>query len=1203
MLAPKLRHPLTHRRSLHRTDPLTFGAGHSRRRTFGWLAGLLLFALLLHIPVANAQYFGQNKVNYRDFTWYFLKTEHFDIYYPQEYFEAGEFTGWEAEEALVAIEDSWNYTLEGRISIIVFPSHNSFQNNNVSGGTPSESTGGFTEFLKNRVVIPFQGSNSMFRHVIHHELTHAVMLRMLYGEGVQSILTGISRLPLPLWFIEGIAEYESRYGWGNEADMYLRDAIINDYLMPLDYLQGYFIYKGGQSLLYFLEERYGPEKVGELLRKVRSRRNFGTAVKDVLGYDLEELSERWHKHLKRQIWPTAAHFESPEDFAVRITDHEEWYNFVNTSPALSPEGDRLIMLSDKDDYMSMYLVNTVTGEVEEKVVSGGGGVYLFEQLLWLRPWIDWSPDGRSIAFVAEDGGEDALYTLNVDDGEITGEYKFGLDGLFSPSWSPDGSRILFSAYADGQTDLYVFNIGDVESLAKVTDDRYSDYDPEWGPNGDVLFISDRGDKLSASGTVLDLWEQNYEQHDVYMINLDTNTITRLTNDVYEDRSPSFTSREGVISFVSDRSGAYNLYMHDLNTDETWATTDILTGVFTPSWSDNGSVAFASFFNAGYDLYLYKNPFDEDRRKKPSLTYYQQKVRGIIKDSDDLEARMKAMTELAENGLNGPNGNPWLDQLTGGKPVEPGSPEEQEILEALGHEAIGDSVGTSMDTLAVEPETLLEKSPFDTAFAIGNGTVILDEDQLVVNEEDLNLDVSDSTVTDTSLTAHEAAQLDSTVAVNDTTEHEEKVRLVSGRRTRPAEEGASGTYRNFIFYPAGWSGSDDNDTELTDVEQDSILGADGRFIPRKYKLKFSPDIVSAAAGYSAFFGLQGYGQIMISDVLGNHVIFIGTDLYYNFENSNFNLYYYHLPERWDFGGGAFHNVYFFDGGDIRDRNWGASGTVSYPFSRYNRFDFSASLVNIDRDRWDYDRYDYIPDRKMHFILPSIAYVHDNTLWGWTGPLNGHRYRIGFAYSPDLDGEDPKTSKDLWGLDFQTVSLDARKYYHVGLDYSFAFRLSGAASFGQHPQTFFLGGVSNWINRRFEGGYIRDDIEDIYFSGFATPLRGADYYEDYGNRYVLLNNEFRFPLIRQVLFGWPLPFYFSNIRGAIFLDAGAVWSDDFFRFIDDPPDGNAQFDDFHMGYGWGFRANLGIFLLKWDMAWKNELDTVTKPRYYFSIGADF
>ena len=86
----------------------------------------------------------------------------------------------------------------------------------------------FTEFLKDRVVLQFQGSYADFRHLIHHELTHAVMLQMLYGHGVGSMVTGMARFQVPLWIMEGAAEYES-IGWDNESDMFMRDATINGY--------------------------------------------------------------------------------------------------------------------------------------------------------------------------------------------------------------------------------------------------------------------------------------------------------------------------------------------------------------------------------------------------------------------------------------------------------------------------------------------------------------------------------------------------------------------------------------------------------------------------------------------------------------------------------------------------------------------------------------------------------------------------------------------------------------------------------------------------------------------------------------------------------------------------------------------------------------------------------------------------------------
>ena len=54
---------------------------------------------------------------------------------------------------------------------------------------------------------------------------------------------------------------------------------------------------------------------------------------------------------------------------------------------------------------------------------------------------------------------------------------------------------------------------------------------------------------------------------------------------------------------------------------------------------------------------------------------------------------------------------------------------------------------------------------------------------------------------------------------------------------------------------------------------------------KYKIKFSPDLINGAAGYSTYFGLQGFTQILLSDMLGNHQIYIGTNLVFDLRNSN------------------------------------------------------------------------------------------------------------------------------------------------------------------------------------------------------------------------------------------------------------------------------------------------------------------------------
>ena len=165
----------------------------------------ILFILILSSQTIFGQSFGQNKVQYGNFDWKFIKSPHFNIYYYTEDIDLAEFTAEVAENAYEQISKHFRWNLKKPVSIVVYNSHKDFQQTNVTYSYLSEGIGGVTELFKNRVVIPFEGSYEQFRHVIHHELVHAVVNDMVYGGNIQSVVSGAQLLRLPLWVNEGIA--------------------------------------------------------------------------------------------------------------------------------------------------------------------------------------------------------------------------------------------------------------------------------------------------------------------------------------------------------------------------------------------------------------------------------------------------------------------------------------------------------------------------------------------------------------------------------------------------------------------------------------------------------------------------------------------------------------------------------------------------------------------------------------------------------------------------------------------------------------------------------------------------------------------------------------------------------------------------------------------------------------------------------------
>ncbi len=1018
---------------------------------------------------AFAQFFGKNKVQYTDFDWYYLQSEHFDVYFSEGGESIASFVAKVAEESYLELSKDFRYQLAARLTIIVYNSHNDFAQTNVDLSPSEESVGGFTEFLKNRVVIPYEGEWEKFRHVIHHEVTHAVMLQMVYGAGAQSIITGMAQLQLPLWLVEGLAEYESR-GWDIESDMFMRDATLNGYVPPVNYLYGYMSYKGGQSVLKFIADRYGREKIGELLGKIKINKSVEKGLKQSIGIDTEELTERWHLELKRLYWPDIEDRQEPSEFAKQLTDHEKYKNFINTNPTVSNRGDKIAFISDKDDYFDVYLKSAIDGRMLKKLVRGQRAGNL-EELHWLKgPSISFSPDDEQLVFTAKAGEEDALNFVDVREGEITKTITLQLDGIHNPAWSPSGNEIAFMGIKNGQSDIYCYDLEN-EKLKKITDDIFSNVEPKWSPDGKKLvFASDRGKYIDHVPQHLKPNHIDMKNYDIYEIQADGSGLKRLVSSKYSDTTPSYAPEGDKIVFVSERSGISNIYLKDLQSGKEWPITNVLTGIFQPSWGGNANrLAFVSFYKGGYDIFQLKNPLD----------------------------------------------------------IDPG-------------------------------EIKVEKTQFVKSFE---------------------------------------------------NKHEEKT-AEEQREEEPlpsAADASTKKYRDFIFdndFAKGEVKVEETDNVFLD-SSDYVLPS-GKFKVKDYKVKFTLDFVYGAFGYDQFFGTQGYTNIMLSDVLGNHRLNLGLNMFGDLKNANYSATYFYLPKRLDVGAGIYHHAYYFYSntfGWVRDRNYGLSLYLSNPFNRYKRLSYSMSLMGVSRNYLDqYDEIidlliddDFLPPRDRFFMLNNVTYTKDNTIWGSTGPSNGTRYALGVTYSPQL-GEH--------GIDFTTIRADWRRYLRLTNNYSFALRASGGVSLGKHPQKFFLGGVSNWLNRDYYGGIRVDNIEEIYFATFEMPLRGADYYQLEGTRFLMTNLEFRFPLIKRLSMGFPLPLEFWNIGGAIFSDMGLAWNkgDQVKPFVRGPND-IIQTRDVFMSYGFGARIFLGFFLLRVDFAWPTDLYQSGDMHVIWSLGADF
>ena len=571
---------------------------------------LFLFLIILYDSAFSQeqQYFGKNKVQYKTFDWYYIQSEDFDVYFYRDAQPLATFAVDVLEDAYDKIRKELNYDLKKRVPVIVYCSHNEFQQTNVIGSLIEEGVGGFTEAFKNRVVIPFSGSYEDFRHVLHHELTHALIFDMLYGNTLSSLISRQYLFRLPLWFSEGYAEYSSRHGWDTFSDMYMRDATINGYLAPLEWAGGFLVYKEGQSAIAYLVEKYGEEKITEVLAKGKLHLTIDKALKASIGKTTEEFEKEWMLAMRKEYWPEIAIRTEPKDIAKPLTDHEKDNSFYNEKPEFAPSGDRLAFFSDRSSYPEILIISTIDGAIIERLLRGAQSAQ-FESFHAYQSGLSWSSDGKNIAFVSKSHGYDKLMTMNVRKKKISDKFKFKFDSISSPDFSPDGNSIVFSATKNGKSDLYLadFKTGTATAL---TDDLYDDKEPDFmADGGGIIFSSDRPSHPAEDDTAF-----TYGTYNIFKMDIPEHSITAITDTTGINTDPAISPDGGHLCFVSDRNGICNLYIKELPDGKVYPITNALSGCFSPAWSPDGDqIAFSGFQKAGFDIFLMKKikPIETD----------------------------------------------------------------------------------------------------------------------------------------------------------------------------------------------------------------------------------------------------------------------------------------------------------------------------------------------------------------------------------------------------------------------------------------------------------------------------------------------------------------------------------------------------------------------------------------------------------------
>jgi hypothetical protein len=568
---------------------------------------ILLLAILIgsFLPtVTHAQYFGRNKVQYDDFEFESFKTDHFEFYlYPEERLAVQDASRmaerWYQRHSRTFLREFYE-----RKPVIFYANDADFHQTNAINGNLGEGTGGVTESLKERVIMPLTGMYKETDHVLGHELVHSFQYDIALSR-TDSVRFAFQLVPL--WLTEGMAEYFSVGRVDAHTAMWMRDAALRDDLPTIEQItrdMSYFPYRYGQAYLAYVGGKYGDVAVANLF-KLTGRVGLDSAFVYTLGIDADSLSNEWIGAVKEAYLPLTADRDSMAQAGREVLSKNIDSGNLNIAPMVSPDGQYVAYLSEKDLFeINLFIADANTGEVIRRLKGGNRNAH-FDAIRFISSAGSWSPDGRQFAFITFVEGDNEISILDWTKGDVVQRFKVdGVSAITNLAWSPDGDELAFSGMDGGISDLYLLNM-ESGQVRQLTNDRFADLQPSWHPDGRQLaFTTDRGENGTNFRT-LEFGEPRLAVIDTETLEID---VHRPFDGLHHN--PQFSPDGNQLYFISAHDGFKDLYRIDLPSDQVYRLTHLQTGVsgitaMSPAMSvaaQNGRMMFSVFSDGAYTVF-------------------------------------------------------------------------------------------------------------------------------------------------------------------------------------------------------------------------------------------------------------------------------------------------------------------------------------------------------------------------------------------------------------------------------------------------------------------------------------------------------------------------------------------------------------------------------------------------------------------------
>jgi Tol biopolymer transport system component len=1057
-----------------------------------------IFTLLLASTDSIAQrypsqeVFGKNRVQNKMFTWKIFRTTNFEIYHYQGGTALAKLTAQYAENEFDRITDVLGWTPYTRVKIFLYNSPQELEQSNMGLSKVDNLDNQKLDLGQSRVEVAYTGDQIGFRKTLVKDISLLFVYDMLYGGNMKEALQSSLLLTLPEWFMSGAAAYISE-GWSPELNDYMRDFLKNRNVRKPTLLTGNDATLIGHSIWNYIAEKYGKDKMSDILNLTRIIRTEQTSITSTLGVPSYNRFLRDWRAYYLNINKKAEQFYTDPAPAWKYKLNELSASEDNAVIKISPDKKWTAVSEIKNGRYKVYLFSSESGS--KKMIRQGKLDIIGGRLKTQAPLLGWSRNNTLSILAAENSHQNLYQYDNLDKKKIKLKLKRvvrGLDQISDMDISDDGTMLVLSADRNGQNDLFLVSVSRA-SVMGLTTDLYDDVSPRFvqGSSRRLVFSSnrptdslgtDRGSaKTLSSG--LSLFEHDGSPRG--------GELKRLTPLDPKIKVSAIYADENDVYYLSNAKGVNNVFRYNKASNTSTQVTNYISNIRSAdiTLQSGGAIAY-TYLNDGYYTAAFKNGFDPNA------------------------------------SLNTP---------------------------AL---IRGDVVGAEASPAAVSPAA--SRDSLSAAVKAESPTIALKEGEVDTDNYEF-----DEEILKTFESRQKRGSFPTTPALT---------------RTRATRENIA------IKGPYNYKGLFITNDASSDWRIDPVRGF-------------------------------GYAQtISMNDLLENHVIKAGVFISSNFRNSNIFAEYKYNARRIDFGVRIDRQALYVES-EVTTQKYRFNQVMlsaSYPFSTTSRFTLApmfASTRNIDLILTN-------PDLKSNYGALRMEYVFDNSRTTGLNMMVGTRFKLRYDTYMGLSNGNES---------FNRVSLDLRHYQKLHRDLILAVRVAASHSGGKSAKQSVLGGMENWIGNKKDSrttgvnalDFTRDN-RDIFFTDFATNLRGFNLNRLSGTSYMLANAELRIPLIKYLYRGAITSSTIRNFQIVGFGDIGTAWTGkgpfseknslntEIIGSVEDPFKATVTNyrNPYLMGYGIGARTTVFGIYVKFDYAWGVDNGSANKKGIpYVTLGYDF